>query len=314
MAEQQNNLSVLFVDVSDSVRLYESLGDAVAFREVRECLTVFQEVVAVQQGRVVKTIGDGSMCVFLDANAAVQAACEMQQRVLQRRTVQNRQIGIRIGLHHGAVLVEGDDVYGDTVNTASRMAQIAASGQIITTGDTVALLLPALRSATRRLDALAVKGKHDEVSVHEVLWQASTDHTQMPGRIDSILHRAGVARLRLTHAGREIVVVTSINMGRHADNGIVLSDLMASRHHAFIERRKDKFVIVDQSSNGTFVAMKGGEEFKLRREEMILYGSGAITFGHRARDKDAEVIGFWCESKNDTDAPLPTNPPREATS
>ncbi|MBI4191022.1 MAG: adenylate/guanylate cyclase domain-containing protein [Betaproteobacteria bacterium] len=314
MEAPENDLTILFVDVSDSVRLYESLGDAVAFREVRECLTVFEEVAAGHHGRVVKTIGDGSMCVFPDVDSAMLAACEMQARLQQRTMPHDRQIEIRIGLHHGPVLLEGDDVYGDTVNTASRMAQFAAAGQIITTGETVAQLSPAHRNATRRLDALPVKGKHDEVTVHEVLWQASTDHTQMPGRIDTIIQRAGIARLRLLHAGREIIVVASITMGRHANNGIVLKDPMASRHHAFIERRKDKFVIGDQSSNGTFVAMKNGEEFKLRREEMVLYGSGAITFGHRARDKDAEIVGFWCESKNNADTPPPANPPSNGAS
>ncbi|HEV8519140.1 MAG TPA: adenylate/guanylate cyclase domain-containing protein [Burkholderiales bacterium] len=299
MKQKNINLTVLFVDVSDSTRLYESLGDAVAFREVRECLSVFQEVVVGQKGRIVKNIGDGSMCVFLDPNDAVQAACEMQQRLQQRPMLKDRQIEIQIGLVHGPVLIDGDDVHGDTVNTAARMEELAVGGQILTTEDTVILLAPDHRSATRRLAAIPIKGKHEDVAVHEVLWQASTDHTQVPGRVDTIIQQAGVSRLRLKHGGKEIIVVTSINLGRHANNGIRLKDPMASRHHAFIERRKDKFVVTDQSSNGTFVKMKTGEEFKLRRESMILQGSGALSFGHRASAKNAEIVGFWCESKDD---------------
>src|SRR4029077_14494197 len=136
------------------VRLYESLGDDIAFREVRECLTMFEEETKTHKGRIVKTIGDGSMCVFGDVNAAVQAACEMQQRLQKRQALKGHQIEIRIGLHLGPVLIEDNDVYGDTVNTASRMAQFAAGGQIIATGEAVSQLSPALRSATRRLDAL----------------------------------------------------------------------------------------------------------------------------------------------------------------
>lgn len=295
MTAQQNNLTILFVDVSDSTRLYESLGDAAAFREVRECLALFEEVAASHKGRVVKTIGDGSMCVFPSADAALMAACEMQARVLQRQALQKHKISIRVGLHHGPVLLDGNDVYGDTVNTASRMAQVAASGQIITTGETVDLLSAAHRSSTRLLDALPVKGKHDAVTVHSVLWQTGSEHTQMPGRIETPPPVADVARLRLTHAGREIFVTTSISMGRNATNAITLKDTMASRDHARIERRKDKFVLIDQSSNGTYVSMKSGEEYKLQREEMFLHGSGAISFGHSARDKNAEIVGFWFE-------------------
>jgi adenylate cyclase len=310
MESDNNNRAVLFVDVSDSVRLYESLGDAVAFREIRECLTMFEEEAAAHNGRVVKTIGDGSMCVFADANAAVQAASEMQQRLQKRQALKNRQIEIRVGLHFGTVLLEGDDVYGDTVNTASRMAQFAAGGQIITTGETVEQLSPGLRLATRRIDILPVKGKHEEIAVHQVLWQSSADHTQIPGRNDTIMQQAGIARLRLKHAGREIVVVSSINLGRHPNNGIVLTDPMSSRHHAYIERRKDKFVLTDQSSNNTFINVKDGEECRLRRESMTLQGSGIISFGHKARDKDAEIVAFWCESSTDEDTPLPTRPGR----
>ena len=299
MSETQSNLSILFVDVSDSVRLYESLGDAAAFREVHDYLTVFKDVVAEYKGRVVKTIGDGALCAFEDADAAVLAACEMHARVQAKQSVQERKIAIRIGLHHGAVLLTDDDVFGDTVNTAARMAQLAAAGQIISTAETIERLSAQQRNTTRRLDALAVKGKHEAVTVFEVLWQTGSDHTQMPGRLDTVMHQAGVSRLRLAHGGKDVVVVTAITIGRHASHGIPLKDPMASRNHAHIERRKDKFVLIDVSSNGTYVSMKTGEEFKLRREEMLLHGNGAIAFGHSPRDKGAEVVGFWCEASGE---------------
>ena len=44
--------------------------------------------------------------------------------------------------------------------------------------------------------------------------------------------------------------------------------------------------------------MKSGEEFKLRREEMLLHGSGAIAFGHSPRAMNAEVVDFWCISNS----------------
>ncbi len=308
MEATKNQLTILFVDVADSTRLYESLGDVAAFREVRACLSVFEEVSASRNGRVVKTIGDGSMCAFSDANVAVRAACEMQQRLHQRKSLKDRKIEIRIGLHQGTVLLEGNDVYGDTVNTASRMAQFATGGQIITTGETVALLLPLYRNATRRLDTLTVKGKHHEVTVHEVLWEAIRQHPQLTARGDTIIDQAGVARLRLKHAGHDIIVVTSITLGRHAANGIVLKNPLASRHHAYIERRKDEFVLTDQSSHGTFVAIKGGEVFKLHRQERVLHGSGVMSFGHRARNQDAEAVGFWCEPAANMTATVPPDP------
>ncbi|HEV7803770.1 MAG TPA: FHA domain-containing protein, partial [Burkholderiales bacterium] len=192
--------------------------------------------------------------------------------------------------------------FGDTVNIAARMAQLALSGQIITTAVTVDKLSAKQRDATRQLDTLPVKGKQAAVTVFEVLWQKSVDHTLMPGRLETVLDEAGVSRLQLTHAGREHMVVTSISMGRHSSHGVPLKDPMASRNHAQIERRKDKFVLMDLSSNGTYVCISSGEEFKLRREEMLLHGSGAIAFGHSPRDKDAEVVNFTCISNSGEEA------------
>ena len=292
MEERRENLTVLLVDVSDSTRLYESLGDEVAFREVRGCLDLFEKAIAANGGRVAKAVGDGLICVFEDPAAAVTAACDMQSSLRDRMADRTRRIGIRVGLHYGPVLLDGGDVYGDTVKIATRMTQFAASGQIITTGETVAQLAPELQSVTRHLDEFIVAGRADDIAVHEVLWQESGDHTQLPGRFEAMLAKAGIARLRTMHGGREIVVVSTLTMGRHAGNDIVLKDRMASRNHARIERRKDKFVLIDLSSNGTFVAMDNGDRIRLRREELIMYGSGAITFGHPDGEQDAEVVGF----------------------
>jgi adenylate cyclase len=295
MIEHRENLTVLLVDVSDSTRLYESLGDEIAFREVRGCLDLFEKAVTANGGRVAKAVGDGLICLFEEPAKAVTSACDMQTSMRDRMSDRPRRIGIRIGLHFGPVLCEDDNVYGDTVKIATRMTQFAASGQIITTGDTVAQLGPHLQGVTRHLDAFPASGRADGMAVHEVLWQESGEHTQLPGRFEAALAAAGIARMYLTLAGRDMVVVTSLTMGRHDGNDIVLKDKMASRNHARIERRKDKYVLIDLSSNGTFVAMDGSDRIKLRREEMIMYGSGVITFGHAATADGAEAIGFRVE-------------------
>jgi predicted component of type VI protein secretion system len=62
--------------------------------------------------------------------------------------------------------------------------------------------------------------------------------------------------------------------------------------HARIERRRDKFVLADQSSNGTYVAIDGEPEVQLRREEIILRGRGNISFGHSRGDGAGECVEF----------------------
>ena len=58
------------------------------------------------------------------------------------------------------------------------------------------------------------------------------------------------------------------------------------------ERRRDKYVLVDQSTNGTYVTFRGETEFMLKREETILRGRGRISFGHAFNSDGSETIEF----------------------
>ena len=296
MAGQKINLAVLFADVSDSTRLYESIGDTAAFGSVREIIGLLRGITDVFGGRVVKTIGDGLMCAFPVADAAASAAGEMQRQIAQRPPLKDgKMLTIRVGFHFGPVIQDGEDVFGDSVNVAARMSGLAFAGQAITTGETVAVLSPQMREIMRRLDALPVKGKVEEVEVHELLWQASSDRTVIPGRAAPAPAPAVGPRIRLVHRGKEQTFKDSIFIGRDATgNHLVVASTMASRRHAKIELRGGKFVLVDQSSNGTFVTLGNNAEMRLRREEAILYGSGVIALGQSAAAAGDEVVEFHC--------------------
>lgn len=297
MTRQKDNMAVLFADVSDSTRLYENMGDTAAFTQVRECLQILNESASHYKGRVVKTIGDGAMCVFQSAGDAAQAAIEMQDRIdLRPPSPGKSKLTIRIGFHYGAVLREGDDVFGDTVNVAARMSGLAVPGQILTTAATVDALPDDLREKTRRLDALAVKGKAQAIDIRELQWQDSDSATLVPGRGGGFA-RMTEPRLRLVCQGREFEYRMSMTIGREPNHDIVILDRMASRNHARIEKRLDKFALIDQSANGTYVTISGRDEIVLRREEFILYGSGTIAFGESPRRQaDVTLVQFHYES------------------
>src|SRR5690348_3231668 len=118
MTRNTENLVVLFADISDSTRLYSTLGDNAARLVVNACLSVITTLVQRFNGRVVKTIGDEVMCVFKRPDDAVQAASEMQLEVDTKRPAKYH-VKIHIGMHYGPVLVENNDVFGDTVNAAA---------------------------------------------------------------------------------------------------------------------------------------------------------------------------------------------------
>jgi len=108
---------------------------------------------------------------------------------------------------------------------------------------------------------------------------------------------AKAARLELRHGARTFELNAhspALTLGRDAQSDVVIADPLASRLHARIERRRDKFVLVDQSSNGTFVTVDGEHELQLRREEMILRRRGSISFGHRHDQDSGETLAFAC--------------------
>ncbi len=285
-------VGVLFADIAGSTRLYDTLGDVLAKRMIDECLDVMRVATARYGGRVVKTIGDEVMCVLPDADSACLAATDMQLKITSLPAAAGVQRAIRAGFHVGVVIEENNDVFGDTVNLAARMAALAKSNQIMTTRAAVDLLSPMLRSSTRPIAALSVKGKGDDVEVCEVLWQPTEELTMAT---PSALAASGHVELQLRHAGK-VHRLTQANvgvfLGRDASCEVLVADRMASRVHARIELRRDKFYLIDQSTNGTFVIVRGEPEMVLRREEVMLRASGQIALGHSVADTGAELVEF----------------------
>jgi hypothetical protein len=189
------------------------------------------------------------------------------------------------------VLDNGGDVYGDTVNVAARLCSAAKGGQTLMGRATLEQMPPPLKVRTRSQDVAAVKGKHDDLELYELLWEDSEDDlTSIAPR------RAGrQARLTIRYGAREIEVAdaNALTFGRDDHNDFVILDRKASRMHARIERRRDKYVLIDHSTNGTFLTVQGEGEVELRREELPLRGRGRIIFGHPALDDpNSDVVEF----------------------
>ena len=298
MEDKPVNLAVLFADISGSTRLYEKLGNALAADCVALLLSIMRGSVLACGGRVVQTIGDEILCVFPSAAAATQAAVEMQSRVEMQEPVAGQRLQIHVGLEFGPVLEKGQDIFGDCVNVAARMVKLAQPSQIIAGGECVAASGELMKAQTRVLDRLQIKGRQQEVDVYEVLWRQGEDMTTIASRPPSSPREPKV-RLRLRHNGKEVVAGPGreqIRLGRESSSDVVINDRKASREHARIERRRDKFVLIDVSSNGTFVTFHGEPEMVVRREEVLLHGRGSISFGHPYSADPTEVAAFDVEA------------------
>lgn len=297
--------AVLFADVAGSTALYELLGDEPAFALVEDCLATMSACTAEFHGRVVKTIGDAVMAVFDRADEAAAAAAEMQARVAGLGQPRGVQLGVRIGFHFGTVVPRDDDVYGDSVNLASRLCDLASKGQIITDQETARRLSGLHAASLRALFPIDVKGKAQEVELVEVLWQAASQEmtaivaTPVPPDAADWAHlELALGDLRLT-MGPERRKAT---FGRDHEADFTVRSPTVSRAHAMIERRRERFVFVDHSLNGSFVTFEGKPEMKVRHEELTLVGHGWIAFGE-PRAQAQQVVEFHCVQRPRPDAP-----------
>jgi len=294
MIPNQAARAVLFADISGSTRLFETLGNERAVERVSRSLAMLARVCEDCGGKVIRTTGDGTLCLFETADAALSASRLMQEKTEEQQELSEPGPGIHIGCHFGPVLDNAGDLYGDAVNLAARVAGLAEVGQIITTEDTVANLSPSLAERTRKLDRVPVKGKQAAVTIFEFLWRNTEDLTDLGTRT----YHGRVVRLVLKYEGREwsFEGPGELSFGRDGTCDVVVGDRKASRRHARVERRRDKFVLADRSDNGTWVQFAGeAEVVVLRREELMLRASGFIGLGHSPGDGQGAPVVFSCE-------------------
>jgi adenylate cyclase len=302
------DLAILFADVAGSTSIYQRHGDRAALQWIEGALAAMKHVTQCNQGRVVKTIGDELMAVFETADAAFRAACEIQWQVDELAPLGSDYMAVRIGFHHGPALERDGDVFGDSVNIAARLVGMAKGGQIITSGRTLDCVDRQLAQHTRKLDRVALKGMRVEETIFEALWNEDEDVTTMLSTSLTMLAPTH-SLLALTYEGVAIGMGPErmrLTLGRDEANDVVIVSRRASRVHARIEWRRDKFVLVDQSTNGTYVQSDNGADVFLRMEELALTGSGVIAFGHPIAKAGTEVMRFCCESATEKAAALST--------
>ncbi len=289
----------MFADVTGSTRLYETLGDENANRIIGKVIDVMAKITEGYQGFVIKTIGDEIMCRFNSANDCVRAAIECQEEISAGIQGENVDLSIKVGLHFGpAILMEDGDVFGDAVNVAARMAGIAKGAQIITTQDTISLLDADLQDMSRQFDRTNVKGKEEEIIVYQVVWEESDDVTRIEISSDDLIDETKY--LALDFQGNQQRIASDDHrtfvIGRGVQSDLLCKTRLASRSHATLEFRRGKFLLTDQSSNGTFVQTDDGESIFLRRQELMLWGSGYIGLGEEVSKEDpGNVIRYICE-------------------
>ncbi len=256
--------------------------------------TVFEQ----HHGRVVKLLGDGVFAVFPDAGNAVAACMSLQSRFQTEPIIpvgRTSPIQMQMGLESGELIEIDGDCFGDAVNSAARLSDLAGAGQILTTQSVWDELVAGQRASLRSLGPMQLRGKAQTTHIYRVEWQTGRDLDATAIGVSMHLpvkHQT----LALTMLGRTqafAMTTTGITIGRSTDASLPVLDPRVSRVHATICRRGGQIVLTDASSFGTWVYFGNQTEaVALRRTECFLVGYGQISLGCRIDADEAPMVAF----------------------
>lgn len=290
--------TVVFADLVGSTGIFERLGDEAAGRFVTQLTTALAKTFEEHNGRVVKLLGDGLFVVFPAEGEAMQACVAIQKR-LQERPVypggEGKAVQMQMGIEAGEVVEIDGDCYGDAVNSAARLADLAGAEQILTTQRVREQLVPEQKEQLRALGPMYLRGKNEATHVFRVEWQTGQDADQTVMGV-SMSKVAKSSQLELSALGQSLRLLPQgekLTLGRATTASLSINDARVSRVHATIEWRSGHFVLSDNSSFGTWVYMGNqSEPVILRRTECYLVGQGQIALGCGRDAETAPIVAF----------------------
>jgi class 3 adenylate cyclase/tetratricopeptide (TPR) repeat protein len=169
-------VTLMFSDIEDSTVLTERLGDQAWQELLREHNALIRTQLKAHDGYEVKTMGDGFMVAFQSAKKGLDCAIAIQRAFAStsdQSPTTSDEVKVRIGLHAGEAIREGDDFYGKNVIMASRVAGKALGGEILVSSLLRQLVESSVAAGTfadaRDVELKGLGGTH---TVHTVRWSA----------------------------------------------------------------------------------------------------------------------------------------------
>lgn len=300
--------AILFADLRGSTALYLKLGNSEAATVVTHSLAMLGQIVARSGGRVIKTLGDGLMAVFDDAERAVESAVAMQDSleriapVAEGLPIKAAAIKLKVAIAWGEMVEVDGDCFGDAVNVAARLLDLAGDNETLTTAQLLRELPTDQHERFRSIDKLHLRGRKEPVPVLRM------DSRRFGDTMSTMIMEAEPSDMpdgvRLTWLGTERVFSTAsmpLVLGRSPQASFCVSDSRVSRSHARIESHSGHFYLTDLSYNGTHVKFDHDEQvLTLRRGTCTLHGSGIICLGAPPTDITSTQIHFEVLSFSDT--------------
>lgn len=236
------------------------------------------------QGRLWRQDEDGILASFPDVESGVLAAWEIRFRLSSLPPVSGVRVSLRAGCDYGRVQEIGDEIGGEAVLTSRKLMQAAQPGQILASRRVAMELAPMVRQSLAPFSSPAFP---DDMLMELHFDPISSNHRPPKPTTPYCLHLEKDERRYLVDEESGVV-----SLGRDPACDLVVSNPKASRRHGWIGKVDGKFVVIDKSSNGTFVSFADGSETLVRNGQLALSGRGRISFGHAIEEGMADVFNF----------------------
>jgi adenylate cyclase len=166
-------LTIVFVDLTGSVSVFETLGNDRATKAITKLTQWIGSVGTANGGQVVKMLGDGVLLSFTNNLTALEAMTQVQQEHAKRlaRWPNRLKLMMQIGIARGQVIQVDGDCFGDAVNVASRLSDLAGPEQILVTDAVIRQLEPRSGVRSRSLGPMRIKGRVELCEVFRIEWQ-----------------------------------------------------------------------------------------------------------------------------------------------
>ena len=207
----QKFVTVMFTDLKGSTTIAETQGDMVSRMLIKAQSDILHPAIKENNGVYVKSIGDGSLSYFHEAQDALRAAVRIQKEMDALNVSKKFKFPVlmRIGMHSGNCVVEEKDIYGDVVNTASRFESSADAGGVLMSEDTYNALSDKSEIYCRFVKQVSLKGKAEPFNAYKAFWN--------PEEIELDKQNAAVPRQEYTvpvrSSGMKLIVGAVILIG-----------------------------------------------------------------------------------------------------
>lgn len=258
--------------------LSASFDESMAGHPLERRLNRIERVAAAYRGRIERRLDDGRTFSFDAADAAVLAACEMQHRCAALPQVSAQRLALRIGIHQVTARERSHDS-GDSLDETA--AQLAALDDTIVASERVYTSL----SLELRGIARPIASPPSAFAGYQIDWRREIPSSAYGGESFWPTHYSATPTspyLRLSYGMKSLELTAEnpvVTVGRDPSSDLVLTGVHVSRNHCRIERKIDRIVLIDRSTNGTCIATDEGKARLIKNASVALYGNGLLFFG-----------------------------------